>query len=614
MSGGMESPVKSAYGLHRAGRLAEAEKLYSDIIRSDPSNGEALYLLGFLHFQKGAFSDAERLIGTSLQINPNVPDALYNRALALTKLKRNAEALPLFDRLLAMNSGIAEAWHYRGMALSALGQDKEALASYDNALSIRVIPETLNNRANILFGMKRFGEAAKDYAAILESGREIPYARGSMVFARLHACDWRGLEEQRALVSAGLREGKRVVQPGAMVIISGSPEDQRRAAEIWAMNEIPRCEPLWRGEAYRHDRIRVAYLSADFHTHATAALMAGVFENHDRNRLEIHAASFGPDDSSPMRARLRAAFEHFHDLRGMTDDDAAKLLRRLEIDIVIDLKGYTEDSRPGILAHRPAPIQAQYLGFPGTMGASHIQYILADDMVIPATDRSYYSEEVVALPGTYQCNDSLRAISAVHLTRAQCGLPDKGFVFCSFNACYKISPEIFSIWMRLLRVVEGSVLWLLDPGSEAARNLKGEAEERGVAGARLIFAPRMPMADHLARHHLADLFLDTLPCGAHTTASDALWAGLPVLTQHGSSFAGRVASSLNHAMGLDELIAYSPQEYEALALKIANDPEYLRILKEKLARNRDTSGLFDAARFARNLEAAFMTMREKVRA
>jgi predicted O-linked N-acetylglucosamine transferase (SPINDLY family) len=370
---------------------------------------------------------------------------------------------------------------------------------------------------------------------------------------------------------------------------------------------------MWHGEAYAHDRIRIAYLSADFHSHATAALMAGVFESHDRTRFQTVAISFGPDDRSEMRARLMPAFERFVDVREKSDPEIATTLRQMEIDIAIDLKGYTQDSRPGILAHRPVPIQAGYLGFPGTMGADYIDYIIADAVVIPPEHESFYTEKVVRLPDTYQGNDSKRRIAERTPTRAEAGLPETGFVFCCFNNNFKILPDMFAIWMRLLACVEGSVLWLIEDNAAAARNLKREAVARGIAADRLVFAPRVNLDVHLARHRLGDLFLDTLPYNAHTSASDALWAGLPVLTCLGTGFAGRVAASLLQAVGMPELVTQSLEAYESLALKLARDSGALDALKAKLARNRMTQPLFDTTRFTRNLEAAYLAMWERHR-
>jgi predicted O-linked N-acetylglucosamine transferase (SPINDLY family) len=374
----------------------------------------------------------------------------------------------------------------------------------------------------------------------------------------------------------------------------------------------PAPVPLWRGERYRHDRIRVAYLSADFHDHATAHLAAGLFEHHDRARFETFAVSFGPDDRSAMRQRLERAFGRFIDVRGKTDQAIAELVRRHEIDIAVDLKGVTLGARPGVLARRPAPLQVNYLGYPGTMGAPYIDYLIADAFVVPPDGEGAYSEKVVRLPDCYQINDATRPVAQAPPSRAQAGLPPDAFVFCCFNNNYKITPDLFDVWMRLLRAVEGSVLWLLEGNAHAPGNLRREAQARGVAADRLVFAPRLADLDaHLARHRLADLFLDTHYCNAHTTASDALWAGLPLLTCAGATFASRVAGSLLHAVGLPELVTHSLADYEALALTLARDEILLADVRDRLARNRLTVPLFDTARTTRAIEQAFTAMWER---
>jgi len=353
-------------------------------------------------------------------------------------------------------------------------------------------------------------------------------------------------------------------------------------------------------------------VSADFHAHALATLMAGVFEKHDRSRFETIAISLGPDDGSPMRARLNRAFDRFIDVRMKSDADIAALMRENETDIAIDLMGFTEGCRPAIFAHRPAPVQANYLGFPGTMGADFMDYIIADEIVAPMSQHRHYTESVVTLPGSFMPADSMRAVGSRIFTREALGLPTNGFVFCCFNASYKITPPIFDSWMGLLESVEESVLWLGQANDSARRNLKREAEVRGIAGRRIVFASYLPSAaDHLARLKLADLFLDTLPYNAHATAADALWVGLPVLTCMGNRFAGRVAASLLHAVGLPELVTDSLERYEAKARELARDPAALDAIKARLQRHRVTHSLFDTTRSTRNLEKAFLAMWER---
>jgi protein O-GlcNAc transferase len=410
-------------------------------------------------------------------------------------------------------------------------------------------------------------------------------------------------------VIAHVREKKSIISPFTLLGYSGDPALQLHCAKNSIAHQVrlpPR--PLWTGARWHHGKLRVAYLSADFHRHATAYLMAELLERHDRSRFEILGVSFGVDDESEMRRRLIAAFDQFHDVRATGDEEVAKLLRDLQVDIAIDLMGHTHDARPGILAYRPAPIQVSYLGFPGTTGAEFIDYIVADKTVAPFEHQPFYTEKIVHLPDCYQVNDSKRNIAERTPTRREAGLPETGFVFCCFNNAWKITPEVFSVWIRLLHAIEGSVLWLLRDDESAERNLRMEAQARGIDPARLVFASRLPIEDHLARHRLADLFLDTLPCNAHTTASDALWAGLPLLTCEGTAFAGRVAASLLNATALPELVTYSLEDYEALTLQLAREPSLLEDYRKRLARNRLSHPLFDTARFRRHIEAAYLQM------
>jgi predicted O-linked N-acetylglucosamine transferase (SPINDLY family) len=605
--------LMNAVRLHQAGDLVGAERLYGAVLRASPKHAQALYLLGYVHFQREQYTEAEQLIGQSLQVNPRSPDAWYNRGCALQRLQRHGEAVSCFDRAVALKPDYDEAWTNRGVALLALRRHMDALDSFNRALALKPLDlEALSNRGTTLLELKRYEEASADYDALFELAPDFPYAAGNAALARAYCCDWRRLDEDRRRLHADQQAGRAVVSPHASTLIVGDPVDQLRAAQSWVAErcaESPR--PLWRGERYRHDRIRVAYLSADFHSHATAYLAAGLFEAHDKARFETAAISFGSDDTSAIRSRLMRAFDRFIDIRDKSDHAAAILLREMEIDIAVDLKGFTQDARPGILAFRPAPVQVNYLGHPGTMGARYIDYLIADRMIVPEGHERHYSEKIVFMPDSYQANDEKRVIAPRTPTRAEEGLPDAGFVFCSFNGSFKITPELFDIWMRLLKAVDGSVLWLLDDNPPAVRNLKREAEARRVIPQRLVFAPRKALEEHLARHRLADLFLDTLPCNAHTTASDALWAGLPVLTCTGNTFAGRVAASLLSAVGLPELIADSLPVYESLAMKLAHDPAALSALKTRLAATRDSATLFDTGRFTRHLESAYVMMWER---
>jgi predicted O-linked N-acetylglucosamine transferase (SPINDLY family) len=414
-------------------------------------------------------------------------------------------------------------------------------------------------------------------------------------------------------VEAGVKAEKNIINPFAYVLVSQTPAAQRSCAEIWLKKKFSKLpEPLGSEERYGHKKIRLAYVSGDFRNHAVAHLMAGIIESHDRERFEIYGISLGVDDDSAMRQRLKSAFDHFQVVNAMTDYEAAIWMREHEIDIAVDLMICTGDCRPGIFANRAAPIQVNYLGFAGTSGSYYLDYILADAVVIPEEDKPHYSEKVVYLPNTFQPNDSRRKAAEAVPTRAMEGLPDTGFVFCSFNNSCKILPEIFDIWTRILRGVEGSVLWLPKYNSAEETNLRREAAARGTAPERIIFAELTPTPEeYLSRLPLADLFLDTLPYNAHTTASDALWMGVPVLTRLGTTYVGRVAASVLTAIGLTELVTHSAEAYEEKALELAKNPAALEAIREKLIANRQNAPLFDTVRHCRNLEAAYAVMHER---
>ncbi len=637
-----EPLLTSAVRAHRAGQVADAARLYGEILRLEPRQFLALQGLGLLHYQAGRFEQAERLMAEAIRSNPSSGECFFTRGCALQRLNRPSEALICFDHALALNPANAEAhsnravvlmgmdrqsealealksalaldgsnaaaWNNRGCVLVNLSRFEEAIACFDDALARNAgFTQALINRGSARAALKQFGAAAGDFERALALDPEFAYATGNLAFYRMHACDWRHYEQDKAAIGEGVNDGRRVIMPFIQLALSDSPAEQMRCAALWTTNELPARAPLWRGEIYRHDKIRIAYASADFHSHATAELMAGVFEQHDRSQFETVGISFGRDDETPMRARVSRAFDHFLDVRGKSDRDIARLLRRMEIDIAVDLKGYTRENRAGIFAHRPCPVQAAYLGYPGTMAAPFMDYLIADSVVIPEDDNQFYSERIVRLPHTYQCN-SARPATSDPKTRVHWGLPDHGFVFCCFNNSFKITPEMFSVWMRILRSVRGSVLWLLEDNPEAPANLRREAEARGIAADRLAFAPRVTLDEHLARHVHADLFLDTQPYGAHTTASDALWAGVPLLTIAGPAFAARVATSLLRAAGLPDLVTPDLPSYESAALRLAWEPGTLKAMRAKLAQNRESSPLFDTRLFTRNLEVAFRTM------
>jgi protein O-GlcNAc transferase len=608
--------LQEGLALHRRGAVDQAAARYAEVLRADPANADALYYLALISCQHGRFAEGAELARKSLASDPKQARSHVILGRALHALGRNDDALSSFDRAIALAPELAPAHANRADVLSKIGRNAEALDSYDRALALA--PDSVAdwmNRAVALIALNRHDEAVSSFDRGFAQNPDFAQAddfRAPRLLSKLRICDWSDFAAETAELLAMVRAEKPLSLPYAIVAIPSSPAEQLQCAKRYVQDQ-PAHPPLWQGEVYAHDRLRVAYLSADFNEHPTAYLTAGLFEQHDTSRFEITALSFGQNDNSPARRRLEAAFEHFIDVGGDSDQEIAALMRRTEIDIAVDLMGFTKDNRLGVLARRAAPIQVNYLGYPGTTGAPYMDYILADATVIPEDHDAFYAERVVRIPGTYQINDNRRAIGQRTPTRGECGLPQNAFVFCCFNNPQKITPEIFAIWMRLLQATEGSVLWLITGIAKAAANLRLEAEKRGVAPERLIFAPKASVADHLARHRLADLCLDTLPYNAHTTASDALWAGLPVLTCLGETFAGRVAASLLKAIGLDALITRTLAEYEALALRLARDPAYLVTLKERLVRNRDGSLLFDTQRATRHIETAYRTMAEIAR-
>ena len=607
-----EAAIGRGVALTELARHDEALAAFDRAVQIAPANANALANRASALARDKRYEEALATADRALALDPAQAIAWHNRGSALAGLKRHEEALSCYDRALALAPGNATTWNNRGAAMLLLKQDEAAIAYFDAALRLNPRDaEAWGNRAHAHSTLKRFPEAIADSDKALAIAPDHAHGLRIAIHSRLHICDWGRREEDKRKITAGLMAGSRVIDPLDHRGLCDSEAENLIAARLWMAEEFPpAAKQLWRGERYGHDKIRLAYLSTDFRAHAVAFLIAGIFEHHDKARFETTAISFSPDDKSETRARIESAFDRFIDVTTMSDAAVAALMREMEIDIAIDLNGYTGDSRSGILAHRPAPVQVNYLGYPGTMGAPYIDYIIADKTVIPEAHQIHYSEKVIYLPDAYQANDRNRRIAQTP-SRAEAGLPDKGFVFACFNNNYKIGPDMFDVWMRLLRDVAGSVLWLLEDNPIAAANLKREAQARGVPPERLIFAPRVKPHEHLARQRLAGLFLDTLPYNAHTTASDALWMGLPLVTCPGDTFPARVAASLLGAIGLPELIAPSLGEYEALALEFAREPARLAAIKTKLAANRDTAPMFDTPRFARYLESAYATMWER---
>jgi protein O-GlcNAc transferase len=599
-------------------RYDEASSAYDKALSLKPDLAEAWLGRGNIFNKLKRRDEAFGAYGKALSLKADLAGAWLGRGNVFYECGRYEEAFAAYEKTLALKPNLAAAWLGRGNVFFELKRNDDALGAYDKAFALKSdLAEAWLGRGNVYFRLKRYDEASDAYDKALSLDPGLIGLEGLRLHTIMHLCDWKSFAAECAHLNLSVRNGNANATPFPFLATSSSPHDQLKCAKLWIANKFPAAEkPVWQGARSNHDRIRVAYVSADFRHQPMAYLLAGLFECHDRSRFETVAISLGPDDKSEIRKRLETALERFIDVATYSDDQIAGLIAELEIDILVDLMGFTALARTGIFAKRPAPIQVNYLGYPGTMGAGYIDYILADQIVVPQAQYPSYSEKVISLPDSYyptsyQINDAKRSLTERAFTRTELGLPATGFVFCCFNNTYKILPHVFDCWMRILKQVGGSVLWLLTDHATAINNLRKEAAARGVGSERLIFANSMSQPDHLARHRLADLFLDTLPYNAHTTASDALWMGLPVLTLRGETFAGRVAASLLTAIHLPELITTTPEAYERMAVDLATHPEKLAVVKRKLGENRLTTMLFDTKLFTKDIEAAYTKMYER---
>jgi predicted O-linked N-acetylglucosamine transferase (SPINDLY family) len=642
--------IRLAMRLHQAGDHGAAARIYRQILRDDALHPDALQLLGLLEHQAGRYEAAAELIARAIDVAPHAAVLHSNLGEALRCLGRLDDAARSYQQAVALDPGYADAHHNLGVVAAARGQTAEAVEHYRRALAIRpnyaealcnlglavqeqgqlqeaaalfnqaaalapTLVQAHFNLGNALHQLGRTEDAVAAYDRALAIEPDYTEAENQLMHRLQHLCDWRRIEaiveRQRQAIA---QNPAATISPFTILCIPSTPAEQLACAKNLVANRLaPLVATRREALGFRHERrakgrLRIGYLSSDFHAHATAYLIAELFELHDRAGFETIAYSYGPDDASPIRKRLVAACDRFVEIGALFFAEAAQRIYEDGVDILVDLKGYTTGARSAIPALRPAPVQVSYLGYPGTMGAAFIDYLVTDRFVTPPERAYFYAEKLVYMPECYQVNDRKRPIARRTPPRSELGLPAEGFVFCCFNNPYKIMPPIFERWVRLLAAVPGSALWLLESNRAMAGNLRREAAVRGLDRGRLVFAPRVPIDEHLARFRAADLFLDTLPYNAHTTASDALWAGLPVLTCAGETFASRVAGSLLKAVGLPELITASLDDYEAAALRLAENRSELAGLRARLAANRLEAPLFDSERFTRHLETAYRMM------
>jgi predicted O-linked N-acetylglucosamine transferase (SPINDLY family) len=633
--------------LQRIGRFEDAVASYDCALRYRSNFPECLNNRGTALQKLHRYAEARASHEEALKRKPNYPSAFNNLGLALLRSQKPNAAVEAFTRALEHVPDYALAWNNLGTALCAMRKLHEALASVNRALALNGdFPEALLSRALISLHFAHYEDALRDARksldlapdsaaglsllaeALVRTGSpdqavaalarlkalrpDFDYVAGDLLSARLSCCEWSNLNLAMGEIHGGIAAGKRVIRPFQLLSVCGSAAIQLQCSTIFASHTLASpATPLWTGGPYGHAKIRVAYISPDFRDHPVSRLTAQIFEAHDRGAFDVIGMSLAPMDEGPLGRRIRNAFEEYIDASAKNDAEISRMLREREIDIAIDLKGFTDEPRT-YLAFRPAPVQVNYLGFPGTLGSRFHDYIIADDFVIPRSQFGNYSEKVVSLPECFQANDGDKRLRAAASERSHHGLSRSSFVFASFNQCQKLNPEIFDIWMRLLAAMPCAVLWILAETSAARRNLVREASLRGIGADRLVFAARVDYAAHVARLELADLSLDTHPFNGGATVSDAIWAGLPVVTCAGSSFAARMAGSLLRAVNLSELVADNLGEYEALARTLADEPNRLAEVRGKLRRSRIDAALFDGTRFCRYLEAAYHAMWQRV--
>lgn len=596
--------------------LSEIDKALADyqlFIKLRPNVWYGYYNIANALKEKNRYEEALTNYNCSLDFNSELPEIYNNRGTAYNSLRKYQEAIADYNYALKLKPNYPEVYNNLGNLFSDLKLNDKALSYFNRALELRPnYPELLNNRGVFYNDLKRYEDASVDFEHAYQSKPQIKYLLGHLIHANMHLCEWSKYLDYVELLVIKTDNQEKVCNPFPLMAIFADAGLLKKSAEVYVNDKYPKNNSLSKLQNYlTHQKIRIGYFSADFYNHATMHLISELFEQHDRNKFELYGFSFGINPEDEWTDRVKLNFDKFINVSEMSDKDVAIIARELEIDIAVDLKGFTQDHRAGIFSYGAAPIQINYLGYPGTMGASYMDYIIADRFLIPQEKQECYSEKVIYLPYCYQVNMKNRSISDRNFTREEMGLPSNSFVFCSFNNNYKITPEIFDVWMRILLSVENSVLWLFKTNDSAAKNLKNEAVLRGVDPNRLIFASFVPIAEHLKRIQLADLFLDTYPYNAHTTASDALRVGLPIVTMTGESFASRVAGSLLETVGLSELITTSLTDYEYLSIELATNAEKIQRIKNKLINNLSQTSLYDSKLFTSHLESAYEEVYER---
>ncbi len=602
----MDTLFKNAINFYENKEYDKAKKVCEDILDIQPDDLNATNLLAILNFQNKDFVQSIKFFEKAIKINPNISETYNNLGNVYYEFKQFNLAIENYNKAIKLNPNFVLSYYNRAKALQEINQKQEAISDYNKAISLKNnFSAAYKNLGNLYAELKILDKSIYNHERALKINPNMSYLNGTIIQSKCGLSEWTNFKEDKLFLKNGILSEKKNTSPFPTILIYDSPSLQKKAIEIFVKNEFENTKKI-KFEKNKNKKIKIGYYSSDFHNHATMYLMANLFECHDKNKFETYAFSFGPDDGSKIRKRVVKTFDKFFDVKFKTTKEIVQHSRELNIDIAIDLKGFTNNNRFDLFIERCAPIQISYLGFPGTSGSDCIDYLIADKIIIPEENKNYYSENIIYLPNSYQANDSNPTLSKRIFSKKDFNLPENKFIFCCFNHNFKILPDMFEIWMRILKKVKNSVIWLLIDNEIAQNNLKKILVSNDIDPNRMIFAGRLPHSEHIIRLGLADLFLDTFPCNAHTTASDALRSSLPIITIKGNSFASRVASSLLTSVGLEELITNSEKEYEELAIKIAEEKNFYKEIKHKLKKNIIEMPLFNSKLFTKKLETAYV--------
>ena len=602
----MNNLFKNAVNFYENKEYDKAKKVCEDILDIQPDDLNATNLLAILNFHNKDFVQSIKFFEKAIEINPNISETYNNLGNVYYEFKQFNIAIENYNKALKIKPNFALSYYNRAKALQEINQKQEAISDYDKAISINNnFSAAYKNLGNLYMELKILDKSIYNHEQALKINPNMSYLNGTIIQSKCGLSEWANFKEDKLFLENNILSGKKTTSPFPTILIYDSPSLQKKAIEIFVKSEFENPKKI-KLEKIKNEKIKIGYYSSDFHNHATMYLMANLFELHDKNKFEIYAYSFGPDDGSKIRKRVMKTFDKFFDVKSKTTNEIVQHSRELNLDIAVDLKGFTNNNRFDLFIERCAPIQISYLGFPGTTSSDCIDYLIADKIVIPEENKNYYSENIIYLPNSYQVNDSNPDLSKKIFSKKDFNLPENKFIFCCFNHNFKILPDMFEIWMKILKKVKNSVIWLLIDNETAQNNLKKILVSNDIDPNRMIFAGRLPHSEHIIRLGLADLFLDTFPCNAHTTASDALRSSLPIITIKGNSFASRVASSLLSSVGLEELITKSGKEYEELAVKIAENKNFYKEIKDKLKKNIIDMPLFNSKLFTKKLETAYI--------